>query len=164
MLKQRSQQCQGTCSSNIVETCSSIRPTVLAHHYFTDELDICTSWGSQKVYASIRTTVFPNNSILHPYAFHYTTTSRLGPSGFIQICSYNIATPPATTASPPTTDQSGTGRGPAAADLGEAVLAGLEVAVLLVERALEELVLETEAILEQGTLVATSLWVQSRRV
>ena len=56
------------------------------------------------------------------------------------------------TANPPATDQSGSSKGAAAADLGEAVLAGLEVVVLLIE-----LVLEVEAILNQRTLVAASL-------
>lgn len=51
------------------------------------------------------------------------------------------------TAKPPATDQSGKSEGPAAADLGEAVLAGLEVAVLLVE-----LVLEVEAIFDTATI------------
>lgn len=96
--------------------------------------------------------MFPKFPVLHLYAFHCTTTWRLGPSGFVQKCSYSIATPPTTTASPPAIDQSGTCKGPAAADLGEAVLAGLEVAVLLVE-----LVLETDAVLKKPTLVATSL-------
>lgn len=56
------------------------------------------------------------------------------------------------TANPPATDQSGNSKGAAAADLGVAVLAGLEVAVLLVE-----LVLEAEAIFKQRTLAAASL-------
>ena len=92
------------------------------------------------------------DSVLHRYAFHCTTSSRLRAFSFIRTYSYSITAPPTTTAKPPATDQSGKSRGAAAADLGEAVLAGLEVAVLLVA-----LVLEVEAILKQRTLAAASL-------
>ena len=97
---------------------------------------------------------FPKISVLHYYAFLCTTSSRLRALSFIRTCSYNITAPPTTTANPPATDQSGNSEGAAAADLGEAVLAGLEVAVLLVELVLE---LETEAMLKQRTLAAAYL-------
>ena len=78
------------------------------------------------------------------YTFQCTTSSQLRAFSFFQTCFYSITAPPTTTANPPATDQSGNSEGAAAADLGEAVLAGLEVAVLLVE-----LVLEAKTIVTQ---------------
>ena len=85
--------------------------------------------------------------VLHSCVFRCTTSLRLRAFGYLQIHSYSITAPATTTANPPATDQSGSSKGAAAADLGEAVLAGLEVAVLLVE-----LVLEVEAILRQRNI------------
>ena len=83
---------------------------------------------------------------------HYTPSSRVRAFGITQTCAYSITAPPTTTANDPATDQSGNSKGAAAADLGEAVPAGLEVAVLLVEP-----VLETDAILQQRRSAAASL-------
>ena len=132
---------------------SSTCPTVLAHCYFANEpIFVHPQSAKTKVAQQWAKPPFPRFQsyiIMLSFIPHHR---RSGPSALNKTCSYSITAPPTTTANPPATDQSGNSEGAAAADLGEAVLAGLEVAVLLVE-----LVLELETILKQRTLVAASL-------
>ena len=102
--------------------------------------------------------LLPKTGIQLPnfHAFHSTSSSRLRLLGRMRICIHSNTTPPTTAANPPATDQSGDSM--AAAALVAAVVAELEVAVLVFE-----VVLDVEATYSRADISSCSSGIQFNR-